>query len=77
MAGKTSVARDPFARGEYERTCIVPHSRDDAVCRECGRTRGRLFSYRWVSDDNDRLSTTSPSYLKFCNLKCHERYFRY
>ena len=58
-----AVARDPFARGEYEREC---HSNSDQSldCQWCGQRPTRLYTYQWVNDGSpapDSQLHRSPS----------------
>ena len=65
-----AVARDPFARGEYEREC---HSNSDQSldCQWCGQRPKRLYTYLWV---NDGLGTCGgvrrQNEQLFCSLSC-------
>lgn len=70
----TSVARDPFARGEYRRQSEAT-SETHATCAWCGQQPRTLYRYAWADDSHAsrhplghyRLSWSAP----FCNLDCH------
>lgn len=63
----TTVGRNPFARGEYER-----HSMSGVgfACYWCGQTRRTLYTYTWVSDGGSRGTPRGH----FCNLDCFRAY---
>jgi hypothetical protein len=65
------VARDPFARGEYERMTHYP-----GKCDWCGQHRKRLYSYRWVDDRVQQPSHSAGLPKQFCNLTCFRTYWQ-
>ena len=60
-----TVARDPFARGEYVRAV----SRNAAACSWCGAVKARLYTYTWSPDDRS-CSKGFPFGKGFCNISC-------
>ena len=62
------VQRDPFARGQYERTCIS-NMKDRLSCCWCGQTPRRLYSYRWESD-GQRTYYSIVRDKHYCNFQC-------
>ena len=67
---RTTVARNPFARGEYSR---MSHPRGE--CSWCGRERNRLFSYLWWGDAAREPTEPEHHYAKrFCALDCFRAY---
>lgn len=62
-----SVKRDPFARGEYIRTC-----RGAGTCQWCGQQRKRVYSYHW--EDNSARARLNPDGKTFCNFGCFQSY---
>jgi hypothetical protein len=66
----TSVGRDPFARGEYER-----HSHGPGECCNCGSRVKCVYSYVWVGDDNTRSTDDAHRRAKlFCDFNCFKSY---
>ncbi len=66
-----AVGRNPFARGEYERTC---HGQGE--CDWCGQTRRRVFSYLWVSDGSNSSHAMDHVRNKlFCNFECFTSFY--
>jgi len=63
----TTVARDPFARGAYER-----QSAGRGTCRWCGQERRVVFTYTWRSDDGSCASFLNER--TYCNLECFRSY---
>lgn len=63
-----SVKRDPFARGEYVRTC---HGK--GTCKWCGMLKARVYSYTWESDDKP-LRAGQYSDDPFCGFPCYQSY---
>ena len=61
-ANPSSVARDPFARGELRRELA-----GSGECSWCGQRRNRLYTYGWESDGGRR---GGPAPGKFCGLPC-------
>jgi hypothetical protein len=64
----SSVARNCFARGEYNR-----HSAGPGQCHWCGQDRKRLYTYVWDKDASSRRPDHSRS-RPFCNLSCFRSY---
>ena len=60
-----AVARNPFARWEYERTTHV-----GGTCAWCGQKRQRTFTYSWAPDDGRR----ERGWRQFCNFECFKAF---
>jgi hypothetical protein len=66
-----TMRRDPFARGAYERVC---HGQGE--CAWCGQKRPRVYSYVWVSDDDNASRSWKHRAAKlFCTFGCFSVFY--
>ncbi len=67
------VKRDPFARTELKRQCIIPTPQftDLHRCKWCGQQPYRLYQYGTESDGGTFYGWAEGM---FCNLECFEAY---
>jgi len=64
-----AVRRDPFARGEYERSVWDGVGRS---CRWCGMMKARMYGYRWIEDQ--ALGRAGSPEGPFCDFGCFATY---
>lgn len=73
----TAVARDPFARGEYNRKTYTKRTWTSFApfrCAWCGQgeDKQRLYTYTWQSDGG---RNNWEDETLFCDLACYRIYY--